>query len=97
MFLFAARKTSGIVGPPRPFRRSPLTHLHTFVKQSNCRAALARLIHDLKFLLGRPEEIRFVVDQVSQIHHRRLWVEEREQHECQLAPDVSVQHHAQVN
>lgn len=36
------------------------------------------MIDDLQFLIGRPEEAAFIADLERAVHHRRLWVQERE-------------------
>lgn len=39
------------------------------------------MMDDLQFLAGRPEEWAYIEDKLREIHHRRMWVEEREQYE----------------
>jgi hypothetical protein len=45
---------------------------------------MQHLIDDLQFLIGRPEECTFLLDQFRRIHDRRTCVEDREQFERPL-------------
>lgn len=59
----------------------PLRAMLRATPQGVWRARFRRCLDDLQFLVGRPDELRRLGDWFEQIHHRREWVEEREQHE----------------
>lgn len=53
-----------------------------FIPQPQWQGPFLQLMNDLQFFAGRPEEAAFIHGLFAMIHHRRQWVEEREQFEA---------------